>query len=259
MQSIALFCSEIDNDLNKPLYEHYSALPWIKPADTKPEESFLVIDGGRLGLADKSWPKVHAVYVDFTSAAAEHRRLHGGGAGQAVAKAVGINKKKDLKILDATAGLGRDAFVLASLGADVTLMERNPVVRILLNDGLDRLRESGLLPEIAQRMTFIEGSILDSNMLEKTGHYDVVYLDPMFPERSKSAMVKKDMALFHELIGTDLDADDLLEPALTTAEYRVVVKRSKKAPLLMNRKPSTALVGKSSRFDIYAKKALDKD
>jgi 16S rRNA (guanine1516-N2)-methyltransferase len=222
----------------------------------KPGETFVIIEDGKIGLANAQWPKVQAVFVDFLSAAAEHRRLHGGGAGQAVAKAVGLKKRKDIRILDATAGLGRDAFVMASLGATVQLLERNKVVHLLLSDGLARLEKSGSLNEVSQRLSLSEGSLIDCSDTVRQQSFSVVYLDPMFPERSKSAKVKKEMAMFHDLVGADEDADRLLQPALEIAESRVVVKRSKKAPWLMNRKPSTELTGKSSRFDIYAIKAI---
>ncbi len=85
---------------------------------------------------------------------------------------------------------------------------------------------------------------------------DVVYLDPMFPERQKSADVKKEMRAFHRLVGADADADDLLAPALAAARYRVVVKRPRKAPDLAGRPPSHRVEGKSSRFDVYALQKL---
>lgn len=250
------YCPDKDSDLNAPLLEQCKNISWLSISEGIPEHTFLIIEEGKLGLADARWPKVKAVTVDFLSSSAEYRRLHGGGAGQAVAKAVGLKKRKEMTVLDATAGLGRDAFVMASLGARVSMLERNRVVHLLLKDGLDRLKNSVELEEISNRLNLIDGSLLKPDSISLSGPFDVVYLDPMFPERSKSAKVKKDMALFHDLVGADLDADGLLRPALDLAEYRVVVKRSKKAPCLAGKKPATALVGKSSRFDIYAKKAL---
>ncbi|TCS41352.1 class I SAM-dependent methyltransferase [Reinekea marinisedimentorum] len=256
MFTIPLYCPDEGPEQNRLLLEQCKKESWLQISSVKPNQAFIVIEDGKLGLAGSSWPKVHAVFVDFLSAAAEHRRLHGGGAGQAVAKAVGLKKRKDIHILDATAGLGRDAFVMASLGATVHMLERNQVVHLLLNDGLQRLKDSGQLDEVADRMTLSAGSLLEPDACATLKQFDVVYLDPMFPDRSKSAKVKKDMALFHDMIGADMDADELLNPAMALAEYRVVVKRSKKAPLLMNREPSTQLLGKSSRFDIYAIKSL---
>jgi 16S rRNA (guanine1516-N2)-methyltransferase len=85
---------------------------------------------------------------------------------------------------------------------------------------------------------------------------DVIYLDPMFPERQKTADVKKEMAAFHSIVGKDEDADALLPLALAHVNYRVVVKRPRKAPFLNSQVPSYQLEGKSSRFDIYTVKKL---
>ena len=85
---------------------------------------------------------------------------------------------------------------------------------------------------------------------------DVVYLDPMFPERKKSAKVKKQMQAFHAIVGTDADADGLLALALNVATYRVVVKRPAGANYLAEKKPSYSLEGKSTRYDIYTLKKL---
>lgn len=229
MFTIPLYCPDFGLEQNRLLLEQCKKQHWLKYTTEKPDDlAFVIIEDGKVGLAGSVWPKVHAVVVDFLSASAEHRRLRGGGAGQAVAKAVGLKKRKDIRILDATAGLGRDAFVMASLGASVHMLERNPVVHLLLNDGLQRLKSSGQLDDVADRMTLHDGSLLDELAYRSLSSFDVVYLDPMFPERAKSAKVKKDMALFHDLIGPDQDADGLLEPAMNLAEYRVVVKRSKR-------------------------------
>lgn len=255
--STPLYCPSRRDPLNQSLLEKLAQLDWVVPVSKPSNRPFLIIEEGRLGLADPTWPKVLPVMVDFVTGSAAHRRQFGGGVGQAVAKAVALNKRKDLSIWDATAGLGRDAFVMASLGANVTLFERHPVVRLLLEDGLSRLSLSGdpELQAIASRLTLAGVSIQGFSFDDST-RPDVVYLDPMFPERGKKAKVKKDMSLFHTLVGADEDADALLAPALEAAVYRVVVKRSKSAPELAGTKPVTALLGKSSRFDIYSKKAI---
>ncbi|MBR9912802.1 MAG: class I SAM-dependent methyltransferase [Gammaproteobacteria bacterium] len=193
------------------------------------------------------------VRVDFGAGAVEHRRKFGGGKGQMIAKAVGLNKGAALTVLDATAGLGKDGFVLASLGCQVQLLERSPVVAELLADGLRRglLSQDGELREIVQRLTLQRG---DSRTLlagQVAAEFDIVYLDPMFPERSKSALVKKDMAAFHQLVGGDEDAGELLSLARKIARYRVVVKRPRKAPCLNQLAPTYQLTGKTSRYDIY--------
>ncbi|CUB04933.1 class I SAM-dependent methyltransferase [Marinomonas fungiae] len=195
------------------------------------------------------------VCVELASGAADHRRKFGGGKGQDIAKACGLNKRADLSVYDATAGLGRDSFVLASLGCDVTLFERVGFVRELLFDGLERARMVADIEDIMAHMTLAKGTIFDISDEECV---DVVYLDPMFPHNDKSsAAVKKEMAFFRDLVGHDEDADALLPQAMGLARYRVVVKRPKGAPYLDNQEPSYRLDGKSGRFDVYVKRSLD--
>ncbi len=194
------------------------------------------------------------VVVDFVSGAVAHRRKFGGGKSQSIVKAVGVtDAKRQLSVLDATAGLGRDAFVLATLGCQVTMIERSPIVRLLLEDGLSRAAGDADVGEIVSRMTLLAGSSHDhmAKLVQDWQTFDVVYLDPMFPHRDKSAAVKKEMVLFQSLLGPDRDADGLLAPALELAEHRVVVKRPRKAPDLNEQEPGYRLEGKSGRFDIY--------
>lgn len=185
----------------------------------------LVYDELGLQLFKKDEPKLGAIRVDFVTGAVAHRRKFGGGKGQAIAKAVGLNKGAVPTVLDATAGLGRDAFVLASMGCKVVLHERNPVVAALLYDGLQRAYQDAEIGEWVQSTMRLEfGS--SHELLEQAGwRPDIVYLDPMFPHREKSAQVKKEMRVFQDLVGNDLDADALLPFALQLATKRVVVKR----------------------------------
>lgn len=196
------------------------------------------------------------VRVDFIGGAAAHRRLFGGGSGQMIAKAVGIQPGLRPTILDATAGLGRDAFVLAQLGCDVTLIERHPVVGALLRDGIERARQDAEVGPIIERMHLLRGDAIQFMKDWTAPHPQVIYVDPMFPHREKSSLVKKEMSLFRPIVGDDDDAPALLETALALASHRVVVKRPRKAPCVDGPKPSYTLEGKSSRYDIYAKKAL---
>ncbi len=196
------------------------------------------------------------VRVDFVEGAVAHRRLYGGGSGQMIAKAVGVQSGVRPSVLDATAGLGRDAFVLASLGCSMTLIERQPIIAALLEDGLQRAVQDAEVAAIATQMRLLTG-----NAIELMGQWQgeppqVIYLDPMFPHRDKSALVKKEMRLFRPLVGDDMDAPALLAAALALASHRVVVKRPRKAPIIEGARPSYALEGKSSRYDIYPKKAL---
>lgn len=213
-------------------------------------------DDKGLSLYKTDEPKLGAINVDFVTGAVAHRRKFGGGKGQSIAKAVGLNKGATPVVLDATAGLGRDGFVLASLGCKVILHERHPVVAALLYDGLQRAyNDSEIGPWMQQNMSLIFGSS-HTLLAQCNSMPDVVYLDPMFPHREKSALVKKEMRVFQELVGGDTDADDLLEFAYPLASKRVVVKRPDYAPFLNDKTPSMQIKTKKNRFDVYVKAAM---
>lgn len=201
-------------------------------------------------------PKLGAVYVDFAGGAVNHRRKFGGGKGQAIAKAVGLKSGVTPSVLDGTAGLGRDAFVLASLGCNVTMLERSPIVAALLEDGLKRAEQDEEIGSwIGTRLKLVFASSLSE--LEALGIApDVVYLDPMYPHKKKSALVKKEMRVFQSLVGADLDADGLFAPAMRVATKRVVVKRPDYAEYIANAEPSMAIETKKNRFDVYVKQAM---
>ncbi|KOO05680.1 class I SAM-dependent methyltransferase [Vibrio hepatarius] len=230
-----------------------------------PDSEFaLVLTAERLELRKLDEPKLGAIYVDLIGGAVGHRRKFGGGKGQAIAKAAGLNKGATPTVLDGTAGLGRDAFVLASLGCKVQMVERHPVVAALLDDGLQRAKQD---PEIGswvgERMSLIHASshtaLDDLAQDESFSKPDVVYLDPMYPHpenKKKSALVKKEMRVFQSLVGADLDADNLLQPALALATKRVVVKRPDYAHWLAEQKPTMAIETKKNRFDVYVKASM---
>ena len=179
------------------------------------EAPFALVWGEQhLELRKLDEPKLGPVLVDFVEGAVAHRRKFGGGRGQSIAKAVGLKSGANPTIVDATAGLGRDAFVLASLGCQVTMLERHPVVAALLADGLQRAQQDSEIGDwMRARMSLRAGSALE-NLQQLDFTPDVVYLDPMFPHRQKSALVKKEMRVFQSLVGADLDADALLPAAL---------------------------------------------
>ena len=157
---------------------------------------------------------------------------------------------ESLKVFDATAGLGEDSLLLAAAGFEVTLCEKNPVIAALLRDALQRGQTCAELAEPLARMTFIEGDSV--NMLARnSGAFDVVYLDPMFPARQKSASVKKKLQLFQMIEQPCADESELFNAALNVAARRVVVKRPAKGPYLANTKPSYSIEGKAVRYDCY--------
>ena len=211
----------------------------------------LVLTSAHLELRKRDEPKLGGIFVDFVSGAMAHRRKFGGGRGEAVAKAVGIKGGYLPDVVDATAGLGRDAFVLAALGCRVRMLERHPVVAALLEDGLQRgYADSEIGGWLRERLTLLHVASQQA-LSDIAPAPDVVYLDPMYPHRQKSAMVKKEMRVFQSLVGPDEDADALLEPARRLAKKRIVVKRPDYAPPLAGVVTQSAVVTKSHRFDIY--------
>lgn len=218
----------------------------------------LELSDGHLALKNYSPEEASAIWVDFVSGALAHRRKYGGGRGQAIAKAIGLKPGITPNVLDATAGLGRDAFVLATLGCEVTLLERSPVLAAMLSDGLARATQDNEVSDIIARMSLIHSGAHDY-LRKLSTPIDVIYLDPMFPHRDKSAKVKKEMSLLQQLLGQDEDADALLPLALEKAAFRVVVKRPARAPFLNQQKPTLSLKGKANRFDIYVKRSLEKE
>jgi 16S rRNA (guanine1516-N2)-methyltransferase len=198
------------------------------------------------------------VFVDFIGGKAGHRRHFGGGRGQPLARAIGLKGGINPTIIDVTAGLGKDAFVLACLGAQIDLIERSPMLAALLKDGMDRaLHDPEITDIVTNRMNLIQADSIEwLSRLPPEQRPDVVYMDPMYPHRNKSALVKKEMRYLREIVGEDEDASQLLHAALSCAKRRVVVKRPRAAPildgpLLNHRKPDTAIESKNTRYDIY--------
>jgi 16S rRNA (guanine1516-N2)-methyltransferase len=159
-----------------------------------------------------------------------------------IVRAVGVKGDYRPSVIDATAGTGQDACVLAHAGCSVTMIERSPIIAVMLADAL-RQQPDGL------SITLLHGDAKALLMTLPTA--DVVYLDPMYPDSGKQAAKRKAMQFFRALVGDDSDADELLAVALTVARRRVVVKRPHKAPPLANRRPSAQLTGRTTRFDLY--------
>ncbi|SDX23257.1 class I SAM-dependent methyltransferase [Marinobacter mobilis] len=258
--ALAVACSALGDRAGAQALAERLALPFIgtvKPRQVCDYELLLFSDEQGLALQATGKGAPGPVRVDFSGGKAGYRREHGGGTGQMVARAVGLQKTRaKLHVLDATAGLGQDAFVLAGLGCTLTLFERSPIIHALLADGLARGLLNPAISDIVARMTLHEGSSIDWLANAGTDVADVIYLDPMFPHRDKSAAVKKEMQLFRPVVGDDDDAPALLAAALNAATYRVVVKRSRKAPAIEGPEPAARIEGKSSRYDIYSIRAL---
>jgi len=179
-----------------------------------------------------------------------HRLKYGKGRGQNLAKAVGMKFNKNRNIIDATAGLGYDSFILASLGAKVTLIERSQKMHKLLQNGIDEgISFGGEIEKIINRMELLFGDSKD--ILPKLTP-EVIMIDTMYKDRKKTALVKNNMRLVREIVGPDSDYIELLKVALNCAKNRVVLKQPRYAePIKEIRKCSHQILGKTIRYDAF--------
>lgn len=186
-------------------------------------------------------PHFSPMFVDFKATLASHRLA----AGKKLALVKAVKPEPGLQVVDLTAGWGRDATILAAHGAQVCLIERQAIMAALLEDGLQRLPTSSPL-KAHLSIQWIDAL----TWLRKTTEQpDVIYIDPMHPERKKSALVKKEMQMLQQLFGPDDDAMVLIQLACQKAKKRVVVKWPQKSPSLI--KPDYSLEGKTVKFDVY--------
>ena len=220
-----------------------------------------------------------SVHIDFISGDLAHRHKYGGGRSQSIAKAIGLKQgTPPPSVLDATAGLAKDAYVLACLGCSMTLVERSPIIVELIKDAIHRAEEDEHFKSVLKNgFEIINQSSIDyltelankgmskdsdSDAVDPEVNYpeiiypdviypDVIYLDPMYPDKKKSASVKKNMQILQKLLGKDEDTQELLNSALKVAKKRVVVKRPKGAENLTELKPTYTVESKKTRYDVY--------
>ncbi|MEJ1354920.1 MAG: class I SAM-dependent methyltransferase [Candidatus Sedimenticola sp. (ex Thyasira tokunagai)] len=249
--SIAVAAGSPDQDVYAARLAETLGYPLCSDEDES-HPLLLVKTDQRLELRESGKKAPGPVYIDFLSGKSAHRRRFGGGRGQPLARAVGLKQGRTPSVLDATAGLGRDAFVLASLGCEVCMVERSPVIAALLEDALLRAQDDAEVSVIVSRMKLLCGDAKEQLLaLPQEAWPDVVYMDPMYPHREKSALVKKEMRTFRALVGDDEDSAELLEAARKVARNRVVVKRPAKAATLDEIKPSMAITSPNTRYDVY--------
>lgn len=231
----------------------------FKIINTVPENSFyLQFKQDHLELLQSGTNTPGAISIEYTTGKLAHRLKFGGGRGQPLARAVGMKSGFNPTIVDATAGLGRDAFILASLGSHVTLCERSAILAALLQNGIHRaMVDDEIGGWVTDRINLLHVDsaeyLLSLNDTQKPDvvYPDVVYIDPMYPDKKGSALVKKEILALQQLLGPDTDSQSLFHNALTIAKRRVVVKRPKQADWLHNEKPNTAIESKNTRYDIY--------
>ena len=220
----------------------------LAPSDSKVSSFSLIVDNQGLSVIDHRTPSQKPIRVDFESKTFFTRTKNLNNSRELLIQAIG----KASSIIDATAGLGKDAFILASAGYLVTLLERTPLLYELLQDGFHRAASHAPIAPTLARMTLIKTDsqhYLSSLISEQ--YPDVIYLDPLFPIRQKSAKVKKEMVFIQAIAEKENDNNHLLEIALHRAKKRVVVKRHRLSTPLDNIQPSFSIAGKSTRFDIY--------
>lgn len=237
------------------------SLPLISATDQHPG-LLLSYRQNKLTLSQPMLRDAGAVCVDFCDPRLSFR-LAQALSREAVVKAVGgcvprvPASETAPHLIDATAGLGQDAFILAAAGWQVTLIEQSPVIHALLEDGLQRARDPVSLSRQHQRI--LQGALSrlslcpagnSMDMLPSLPPASVIYLDPMFPAREKAARVKKNRFLLQHLHG-DQGAGEGLLPLALSLSAKVVVKRPRLAQPLGDVLPASSLTGKTSRFDIY--------
>ena len=234
---------QLANDLDLEFVDEHEAAPGY----------ILLVRDGRLELLSSMKPPAHGpIFVDFVAGKAAYRQEFGGGRTQHLARAVGVKPGFCPTVIDATAGLGNDAYVLASLGCKIKMIEQCLPVVQLLEDGLLRARGEPNTIKIAMRMLLYGGNALDViPALAKKQVPDVIYLDPMYPPRNKSAAVKKEMQMLQTLAGRDGDNTALLHCALQYAGMRVVVKRPGRAPAIGDSVAHACVKSANTRYDIY--------
>ena len=157
-------------------------------------------------------------------------------------------KKEKLIAIDATAGLGEDSILLAAYGYTVELYEKNPIIAELLKDAMERAKKISELKDIIERMkVHNEDSIIAMQKLQYNP--DIILLDPMFPERTKSALIKKKFQILHKIENPCLDENELLSSAIKANPKKIIIKRPLKGEYLAGIKPDYSLKGNSIRYD----------
>ncbi|MDP4875537.1 MAG: class I SAM-dependent methyltransferase [Pseudomonadales bacterium] len=187
--------------------------------------------------------------IDFNSGPLQHRRLHGGRK-ELLLKAVAARPGRH--VVDCTAGLGVDAFLMAANGCTVTLLERSPVLALLLADALRRGQQDPQIAAVIGRMALVQVEACSwlAALQEPT---DSIYIDQMFPQPQKSAAVKGGMQLLQKFLGHDGEVSGLLQAALATNSQRVIVKRPLVGGETPGLVPDYQLKARASRFDIYVR------
>ena len=211
----------------------------------------VVADAGLLLCLLDARGQILRMQVDFTTRQWQ-RRIASVGK-EPLIRAMGKKRRAGpAKIIDATGGLGRDSFLLASAGHEILMYEKEPLLALLVEDGLQRAASHPATQDIAARIRLIRADACQG-LRKMQKRPDIIYLDPMFPKEKKSARVKKNLQIIRALAGhgSDTGIDLLFTTALNLRPGRLVVKRPRNSPFLTDQKPAYSLDGPTIRFDIY--------
>jgi 16S rRNA (guanine1516-N2)-methyltransferase len=252
-----LYCDDSKHLPAAAVFAADYSLTLVESLTTLPDNTHCVwLNANGIGLGEVKRSKLQSSFqVDFIAGRLGHRRRFGNNAGSDLLRAIGSSQ---VTVLDATAGFAGDSVILAAEGCTVTMCERNALVRALVQDAIRRASASDdlAIQPVIMRLhcmaidahQFLQ-ELSDTRLAHKRP--GVIYLDPMYPERKKSALVKKEMRWIRELVGDDPDAGQLLPAARAVAQQRVVVKRMRTAEFLDNQEPDHSISGKTVRFDVY--------
>lgn len=198
------------------------------------------------------------IYCDFAGGTAEYRRTQGKYSRKApIARAVSVAGKtfEETHVVDATGGLGVDAFTLAFLGFKVTVIERDPIIYTLLQDGYQRGVQCKETKEVLERMTLVHSDSFDyfNNILARApseNDVDVVFLDPMYPLKDKVALPKKSMMIARRFLPKTSSLEEFIEISRKVSKHKVVLKR----PYYEKSQNSetTTFSGRSTNFEVHA-------
>jgi len=214
-----------------------------------PKSTYLHLQSDRLELVfSKELQKPVTFWIDFVQGKSKYRAQNPGA--ELLIRAIKIKKKLPVSVVDGTGGLGRDAFLLAAAGCKVEVFEKNRIVAALLSDGLRRAMAHLEFAPIIKRITLHQAD-MTTHLVKRVPDPEVIYLDPMFPQRTKTAKVKQEMQILQQLINHQEGPEKLFQAAWSAHPHKIVVKRPIKQEPLLHITPSYTLSGKAIRFDVY--------
>lgn len=249
-ENVAVLCLGGASEPKARRLAYSLSLPFYFEPD-KNISRYLVVERDYVGLRSLAVGAASDLVVDFVGGKVGFRYRKGEGKNQPLAKAVGVKSGFNPVVLDLTAGLGRDAFFLAGIGCTVSLIERSPFIFAALDDGLNRAMENEEIVSVIRAMTWKNAQALAYLEGLKGSMPDVIYLDPMYPHRDKSALVKKEMRIIRDFVGDDDDTVEVVNEARKRAKKRVVVKRPKTASPVIEERANFTVESKNTRYDVY--------